>query len=298
MDGGTLDPGRGERRPVSTTVERALTLPAAPRRRRTIAFTSGKGGVGKSSLVLNTGIVLARQGARVAVLDGDLGLANLHVLLGQSPRHDLRHVMAGDKRLADIAFTGPAGVRIIPAGPGVAELANMDDDDRTALLGQLDEVERSVDFLLIDTGAGLDDTVLDLVVASDEAVVVTRPEPTALADAYALMKVVILEIPSYPFHLLINMVRDATQGDQVFGSLTQILVKFLGYRPGYAGYVYEDPIVPQAVLRQTPFALLGPRAPATRCTEALAARLLGTSSRAADAPGFWERLARGRRSAG
>jgi flagellar biosynthesis protein FlhG len=277
-------------------IEHGHKLP--PHRRRTIAFTSGKGGVGKSSLVLNTGIALARQGARVAILDGDLGLANVHVLLGLSPRHDLRHVVAGDKRLPEIAFTGPAGVQIIPAGSGVAELANLDDDDRAALLGQLEDVERSVDFLLIDTGAGLGDAVLDLIVASDEAVVVTRPEPTALADAYALMKVVVLEMPSYPFHLLVNMVRDAVQGPQVFASITQILVKFLGYQPGYAGHVYEDPSVALAAVRQMPFALLAPRGPATRCVEALAATLLGAPGPETQDAGFWERLARGRGSAG
>lgn len=284
---------------MSASIDTPMTLPPRERRQRTIAFTSGKGGVGKSSLVLNTGIVLARRGCRVVVLDGDLGLANLHVLLGQSPRHDLRHVIAGDKRLADIAFTGPSGVRIVPGGPGVVELANLPEDERQGLLAQLDEIEQEVDFLLIDTAAGLDDAVLDLVVASDEAVVVTRPEPTAIADAYALMKSVVLETPSYPFHLLINMVRDGAQGRQIYEALTQILLKFLGYRPGYAGFVVEDPAVGQAVVRQAPFTVASPRASASRCIETLAGQLLGTPPPAPVGPkGFWQRLGSSRRASG
>jgi flagellar biosynthesis protein FlhG len=276
---------------MTPDVMESLDLPPLTARHRTIAFTSGKGGVGKSSLVLNTGLVLARHGRRVVILDGDLGLANLTVLLGQAPRHDIRDVLAGERSLADIAVTGPEGLRVIPAGPGVAELAMLGEAERETLLLQLDTLVPTVDFLLIDTGAGVGDTVLTLIAASDEAVVVTRPEPTALADAYALMKVIIQQDPTYPFHLLINMVRSAEQGQQIFGSLAEILGKFLGYRPGYAGHVVEDSTVSQAVVQQTPFTRLAPRAPATRCVEALAAQLLGTVRRPRTREGFWERLA-------
>lgn len=270
-----------------------LALPPIGRRRRTIAFTSGKGGVGKSSLVLNTGIALARHGRRVTILDGDLGLANLHVLLGQSPRWDLRHVVSGERRLADIALAGPSGIRLIPAGPGVAELANLGEDAREALLEQLAEVEAEAEYLLIDTAAGLDDNVLNLIVAADEAVVVTRPEPTALADAYALMKVVVQADPAYPFHVLVNMVESAEQGDRVYDALAEILVRFLGYRPGFAGAVPADAAVSQAVVEQTPFVVRTPRAPASRCVDALARRLIGAAPPPATRP-FWARLGRGR----
>jgi flagellar biosynthesis protein FlhG len=268
-----------------------LPLPPLPMRHRTIAFTSGKGGVGKSNLVLNTGLLLARRGRRVAILDGDLGLASLNVLLGQTPRYDLRDVLMGTKRLAEVLLRGPHGVLVIPAGSGVAELANLDDDERDELLGQMREIEESVDFLLIDTGAGLSDTVLNLILASDESVVVTRPEPTALADAYALMKVIIQQQPAYPFHLLINMVRDSSQAQQIFRSLSQILVRFLGYQPGYAGFVVTDASVGQAVVQQVPFTELTPRAPAVRCLETLASRILGNSETTGGAlRTFWEKI--------
>jgi flagellar biosynthesis protein FlhG len=266
-------------------------LPPLPVRHRTIAFTSGKGGVGKSNLVLNTGLLLARRGRRVAILDGDFGLASLNVLLGQTPRYDLRDVLMGSKRLAEILLRGPHGVLVIPAGSGVAELANLDGDERDELLGQVREIEASLDFLLIDTGAGLSDTVLNLILASDESIVVTRPEPTALADAYALMKVIIQQQPAYPFHLLINMVRDSSQAQQIFRSLSQILVQFLGYQPGYAGFVLTDASVGHAVVRQVPLTELMPRAPAVCCLETLASRMLGDSDTTGGAPRtFWERI--------
>jgi flagellar biosynthesis protein FlhG len=257
--------------------------PPTSQRCRTIAFTSGKGGVGKSNLVLNTGLLLARHGRRVALLDGDLGLGNLTVLMGQAPNYDLRDVMAGDKHMRDIVMEGPNGLRVIPAGSGVAELANLTEAERQELFEQLHDIEASVDFLLIDTSAGISDTVLSLILASDESVVVTQPEPTALADAYALMKVVIQQFPAYPFHVLINMVRDGKQARQVQRSLAEILTRFLGYTPGDAGFVVMDSWVAQAVVQQVPFTTLAPRAPASRCMEDLVARLLGPERTAGDA---------------
>ena len=279
--------------PLSTS-----TLPPLETRPRTIAFTSGKGGVGKSNIVLNAGLALARRGRRVAIFDGDLGLASINVLLGMAPRFDLRHVMSGERRLRDIVLRGPHGISVVPAGAGVAELANLDHADRESLLEQLRDLEEDVDFLLVDTGAGISDTVLNLVVASDEAVVVTRPEPTALADAYALIKVIVREAPTYPFHVLVNMVRDAAQGKQVYQSLADIMQRFLGYQPGNAGFVVTDPRVGQGVVQQVPFTLLAPQCPAARDVEVLAGRILGTPAPAASAMrGLWSRLATGGRRA-
>ena len=267
------------------TFDPSLDPPPSPtgQRCRTIAFTSGKGGVGKSNLVLNTGLLLARHGRRVALLDGDLGLGNLTVLMGQAPNYDLRDVIAGDKHMRDIVMEGPNGLLVIPAGSGVAELANLTEAERQELFEQLHDIEASVDFLLIDTSAGISDTVLSLILASDESVVVTQPEPTALADAYALMKVVIQQFPAYPFHVLINMVRDAKQARQVQRSLAEILTRFLGYTPGDAGFVVMDSWVAQAVVQQVPFTTLAPRASASRCMEDLVARLLGPERTAGDA---------------
>lgn len=270
----------------------SMTLPPRECRQRTIAFTSGKGGVGKSSLVLNTGLTLARRGQRVAILDGDLGLASLNVLLGLSPRFDLRHVISGERRLSQVLLRGPYGVSIIPAGSGVTELASLDADGRRRLLAQLDEVARAVDYLLIDTGAGISDTVLSLVLAADEAMVVTRPEPTALADAYALMKVIIRHEPRYPFHLLVNLVRDGEEAQRIHDGLATILLRFLSYRPGYAGHVVDDPSVARAVMEQVPFVVRAPAGPAAQALDRLAAELIGTPAPSRPEASFWERLVR------
>jgi len=264
--------------------------PAFQTLHRTVAFTSGKGGVGKSNLVLATGLALARRGKRVVLLDGDLGLASINVLLGQSPRHDLRHVLAGERALREIVLRGPHGLTVIPAGSGLAELAALPQDERERLLREVAPLAHEADFLLIDTGAGIGDTVLDLIAAADEAIVVTRPEPTALADAYALMKVVIQQEPAFPFHVLVNMARDAEQGRQVFVSLEQILVRFLGYQPGDAGCIVHDPAVGRAVVKQVPFPILEPRCAAARGVETLAERLVGRRATDASRGGFWARL--------
>ena len=271
-------------------------LPPLPPRSRTIAFTSGKGGVGKSNLALNTGLLLAQRGRRVVILDGDLGLANITVLLGLSPKSDLKDVIAGDKALHEIMLEGPHGLRVIPAGGGMAEMANLAPDEQEALLTQLRHLEASVDFLLIDTGAGLGDTVLNLVLASDEAVLVTMPEPTALADAYGLMKTIVQRTPVYPFHLLVNMVRDEAQARQVHDSFSQISQRFLGYQPGYAGGVAMDPWVAHGVVRQMPFSILAPQSRATRCLNALVDRMLGPrEQKVGGARTFWQRLSGGAR---
>jgi flagellar biosynthesis protein FlhG len=221
-------------------------------------------------------------------------LANLTVLLGQTPKYDLRDVVAGEKRLEEILLRGPHGLLVVPAGSGVAELANLSGEQRVELLRQVQEMQAALDFLLIDTGAGLNETVLNLILASDESVVVTLPEPTALADAYALMKVVVRECPAYPFHLLINMVRDGEQAKQVQRSLAEILVRFLGYRPGDAGFVVMDSCVGQGVVQQVPFTLMAPRSRASRCLEVLADRLLGAAEpERTTARTFWQKVSAG-----
>lgn len=267
------------------------SAPLPEPRQRTITFTSGKGGVGKSNLVLNTALLLAERGQRVAVLDGDLGLANVTVLLGQAPRLDLRDVLSGDRRLDEILLRGPRGIVVIPAGSGVAELASLPEGERRDLLVQVRELDEKVDFLLIDTGAGIGEAVVDLILAGDESVLVTMPEPTALADAYALMKTVVQIYPNYPFHVLVNMVRDRAQAEQVHRSLAEISRRFLGYQPGDAGFVVSDATVPQGVVRQVPFTLLSPRSPAARGLGKMVERLLGQPGAPRAERTFWERVA-------
>ncbi len=259
---------------------------------RVVAFASGKGGVGVTALTLNTAILLAQRGKRVLVLDGNFGLGNMHMLVGWAPKLDIRDVVAGEKRLADVLLIVPQGVRIIPAATGVAELADLGTEDRAKLLAQLRELGAGYDFVLIDAGSGISPTTLDLVLAADETIVVTTPEPTALANAYAFIKIIVQHEPASPFHLLVNMVRNARQAEQIFGSFQQILVRFLGYQPGNAGFVVNDASVGQSVIHQVPFVLRAPRSRATGCLMSLADKLApqesGISHQAT--PSLWRRM--------
>lgn len=260
---------------------------------RTIAFTSGKGGVGKSTLVVNVGLVLARQGVRVGVFDGDLGLANIDVLLGLTPKYTLRDVIEGDLELRDIMVPGPHGLQVLPASSGIESLANLDPDQRDRLVAKLATLEQLIDVLLVDTAAGISSTVLSLVLACQEAVVVTMPEPTALTDAYALLKVVSQRNPNHPVRLLVNMAENQRQAEETYLRIERVTNRFLFSRPSFAGYVVRDPCVTKAVQEQKPLTVYYPYAKATRCIHNLAQSLLALPPAAEGMGGFWGRMATG-----
>src|SRR5262245_10883236 len=177
----TLWPGQGDRSgPYPASVHPSVKV---------LSFTSGKGGVGKTHIVVNLAYALQSLGARVMLLDADLGLANVDVLLGLAPRFTIQDVLDGHKTLDDVLVTGPAGMLILPAGSGVPELAELNDSQRLQLLTILETLEHDIDFLLIDTGAGISANVMYFNVAAQDIVVIVTPEPTSITDAYALMKV-------------------------------------------------------------------------------------------------------------
>ncbi len=260
---------------------------------RTIAFTSGKGGVGKSSLALNVGLVLARQGRRVVILDGDLSLANIDVLLGLTPKRTLKDVVEGDLSLRDVMLTGPHGIGVIPASSGVETLASLDPGRRERLLAKLSEIEEMADVLLVDTAAGVSPTVLSLVLACQEAVVVTVPEPTAITDAYALLKIISRRNPDHAVRLLVNMAESQAQAEEVYRGIQRVVQRFLPFRPLYAGHVVWDPCVGKAVQEQKPLAIYYPYTKATRCISALAHSLVTSPPAAGGGGAFWSRMAAG-----
>ena len=179
-----------------------------------ITVTSGKGGVGKTNVVANLAVALSRAGKEVLVLDADLGLGNIDVLLGLVPRYTLEHVLAGSHHLSDIVIPGPAGIQVLPASSGLPQLTSLSDAQQLLLQSELEEVAKTVDVLLIDTGAGISPNVTYFASAAQETVVVISPEPTSLTDAYALIKVLCRQHRERRFKVLVNMVksqRDATQ---------------------------------------------------------------------------------------
>jgi flagellar biosynthesis protein FlhG len=262
---------------------------------RVVAVASGKGGVGKTNVTANLAVALARQGRRVCVLDADLGLANLDVLLGLSPTLSLRHVLRDGRPLAEVIVEGPAGVRIIPAASGVEELTALAAADRLRLLDELETLDGSLDTLLVDTAAGISANVLYFSAAAADALIVITPEPTALTDAYALMKVLAARYGRSEFLVAVNMAAGSADAEAAYRRLARVAERFLRVRVEYQGYVPFDDAVPRAVRQQVPVVLAAPGAPASLALGRLADRLL---ARAPSAPSggvqfFFRRLLAG-----
>ena len=247
--------------------------PRAARAPHVIAIASGKGGVGKTNLTANLAVALASRGLRVCVLDADLGLANLDVVLGLSPARSLRDVVRGERRLEDVLIDGPAGIRIIPAASGFEELTRLGPDDQLRLLAEVDGLEASVDVLLVDTAAGISANVLYFTAAAADALVVITPEPTALTDAYALVKVLATRYGRREFLVAVNMAAGQADAEAAFRRLARVAERFLRVRLEYQGYVPYDDALPRAVRAQHPVVLAAPGSPASQSLAALAGRL-------------------------
>lgn len=250
-----------------------------PSRARVLTVTSGKGGVGKSSVSLNLAIALSRNGKRVVVLDADFGLANVEVMLGIRPEYTLADLMFRGKKLQDIIAEGPENIGIISGGSGIAELSNLTRDQVANLSSRLAELDNLADIILIDTGAGISDSVLELVLTSAEVLLVATPEPTSITDAYALLKTLSKRPEFVSEHtdikLVANRVRDEREGRELYQKLNLVVDKFLNTSLKYLGAIPQDPNIVRAVMLQTPFSIQYPQAPATRAVEEMAVTLLG-----------------------
>ena len=258
----------------------SLTETTRPVRARVLAVTSGKGGVGKTNFSTGLALTLAQQGKRVIVLDADLGLANLHVVLGINPRYHLEHVLRGEKTLRETLFPGPLGIQIIGGASGLTELANLTKAQREHFIASLQELDTLADVIIIDTGAGLSHTVLSFLNATEEILVVTTPEPTAITDAYATIKVVTGENPGARLRLVVNMAQSQEEAFAVANRLNQIAQQFLHTRLDFAGYIPLDPAVRAAVRAQKPFVLTHPHSPAARGIAQIAASLNAETEKA------------------
>src|SRR5438128_1314990 len=197
------------------------------RRTRVLAVASGKGGVGKTNLTVNLAIALAREGKRAVVLDGDLGLANVDVLLGIHPRYTLQHVMSGQRSLGEVMVAAPGGIWVVPGASGLEELADMSEEQRQYLIGALGELDGRVDVLLIDTAAGVSREVSAFLEAAPEVIVVTTPEPAAITDAYALIKVASAASDGGPtLRLVVNQANDVGEAVGVARKLQTVARQF------------------------------------------------------------------------
>jgi flagellar biosynthesis protein FlhG len=289
---------------MTALIDQATTLRSLVQQRRkasVIAITSGKGGVGKSNVAVNLAIKLSAAGKRVVLLDADLGLANADVLCNVELPLNLSHVIARKKELSEVMVKAPGGFRLIGGASGLARMADLSDFDRQRIVDALAELEETADIILIDTGAGISPNVLSFTKAADHVLVLTTPEPTAITDAYAVIKVITRSGgDSHLMHghgeqrvsLLVNQARSPGEARVVHERIAKVARQFLGVSVLDAGFLYADEQVPLAVRKRTPFVLAAPRCPAAHCVTQLAMRLEQGIASSEAAGGFFHRMGR------
>ena len=258
------------------TVDQATRLrelvAASQPRARVVAVTSGKGGVGKSTIALNLSIAAARYFKRVVLVDADFGLANLDVMCGVTAKAGLSEVIRGSKRLYEVALETPFGVRLVPGASGIAYLADLPDEDRTRLLTQMEVLEREADLVIVDTGAGVSRNVVKMAAAADEILVVTTPEPPSITDGYAAIKLISRELEHGRIGLVVNQVASKAEAQRVARRVISVAQKFLSVSVEPSGYVLSDHHVPRAVRMRRPLLAEFKTSPAALCVGALASR--------------------------
>ncbi len=256
------------------------------------AVTSGKGGVGKSTLSLNLGIALSAAGKRVLLVDADLGLANIDILLGIAPEYNLQDLLRGRASAFDVIVEGPESLSVLPAASGISEVDAWQTDDADRLSEELGRLERAFDLILIDTGAGISTKVTDFVLASDRAFIVATPEPTSIADAYAMVKVATSDRPDLPVGLLVNRAKSPREAHELHTKFEEITKRFLNIQIDRIGHVVEDLEIEHATRNQNPVVVSEPETEAARCLKKLGEELLGDlDATDRSQPGLFERLA-------
>ncbi|HQG43680.1 MAG TPA: MinD/ParA family protein [Spirochaetota bacterium] len=242
------------------------------RRTKTIAITSGKGGVGKTSIAVSLAIALAKRNYSITLLDADLGLANVNVVLGIIPKYNLYHVIKGKKKLEEIIIDVPEGIKIIAGASGFHQLANLDVKQREYFIKSLAELNAD-DYMIIDTGAGISQNVLSFLVASDEVIVITTPEPTSITDAYGTIKAIAANDPDKTVKLLVNRAQTVTEAKKVAQRVINIAGQFLNIKVDNLGFIFDDLYVAKSIRNQKPFIVSYPKSKASTCVEIIADRI-------------------------
>ncbi len=242
---------------------------------RVIAITSGKGGVGKTNLSVNLGVALSKIGRNVALLDADMGLANVDILLGLSPEFNLSHVLQGEKTLHDIMLTGPEGLKVIPASSGIQQMSELSTIEQAGVIRAFSEIDRELDILIVDTAAGISSSVVNFARACQEIIVVICDEPTSLTDAYAYIKLLNRDYRLSKFHIITNMVQSVQQGQQLFTKLTKVTDRYLDVTLNYVGAVPFDECLRKSVQKQKPVLVTFPQSKAALAIKNLALKIDG-----------------------
>jgi flagellar biosynthesis protein FlhG len=235
-----------------------------------IAVTGGKGGVGKTSVSVNLASAIASTGKRVMLLDGDLGLANVDVFLGLSPRYTMAHVLSGQRTLEEVILETSDGIQVVPGASGVADMANLSAAAHLSLVQAFSTLSNRVEVMIVDTAAGISHSVVQFTQAAQHVVLVVCDEPASMTDAYALIKVMSRQHAVDRFRVLANMVRTPGEGEQLFEKLQRVTGKFLDVTLEYLGEIPEDPYLRRAIREQRPVLTAFPASPASRAFKKLA----------------------------
>ncbi len=240
---------------------------------KVIAITGGKGGVGKTNVSVNLALQLTSLGRRVMLLDADLGLANIDVMLGLKVQRNLEHVLNGECELKDVLVTGPGGMQIIPAASGTQRMAELSPAEHAGIIRAFSDIGHQLDYLLVDTSAGISDNVISFTRAAQDVLMVVCDEPTSITDAYALMKVLNRDHKLERFHIVANMVRSPQEGRDIFNKLCTVSDRFLNVMLDYVGSVPFDENVRKAIKKQKPVLDMFPRTPASIAIKSIAKKV-------------------------
>jgi flagellar biosynthesis protein FlhG len=255
---------------VSIDQAAGLRRMANPKPVRVLAVTGGKGGVGKTNVAVNLGVALAQNGSKVLILDADLGLANIDIMLGLHPTANLHHVISGERTLEEIMVEGPEGIKIIPAASGIKDMAELSAESHAGLIQAFSELTQEVDTLIVDTAAGISDSVTSFTRAAQEVVVVVCDEPASITDAYAIIKLLSREHGIFRFRVLANMANGAQHGREIYNKILKVTDRFLDVALDYMGYVPQDEFLQKSVKKQRAVVQAFPRSKSAQAFMTLA----------------------------
>lgn len=245
---------------------------------RVIAVTSGKGGVGKTSLSVNLAVEMAKTGKKVVIFDADFGLANVEVMLGIRPTYNLLDLIHNNKTMPEIITQGPMGIGFVSGGSGVSELASLDKNSIKLLISEMIKLDKMFDVVIIDTGAGITDSVMEFVMVSPEVLLVVTPEPTSITDAYSLLKVLRRKNDFNPLYKTINVISNRVtsddEGNEIFAKMNTVSSKFLNTKLEYLGSIPQDRNASLAIIEQKPVVNAYPNSPASKAINELARKLV------------------------
>lgn len=259
---------------------------------RVITITSGKGGVGKTNITINLALTLSKMGLKVVILDADFGLANIDVLFGIIPKYTLLDLIHEEKNIFEVLTDGPDNIKFLSGGSGVEELIRLDRKKLRKFVNSIELLDKLFDVILIDTGAGLSQNVMNFIMAADEVLLVTTPEPTSITDAYALVKMVSRRDRKKPINIIVNKAENSKEAMEIANKLCMVSDKFLSLKLIKIGYILFDENVTKSVKMQKPFVIYNPKCQASKNITEIAEKLFVDKSteESLGARGFVSRL--------